>query len=455
MVRLQGAGQPGSSNLRSGLGLFLILASIQFINKGNAFPGWWALFPTIGTFLIISAQDAWINRRLLSHRVFVWFGLISFPLYLWHWPMLSFARILDSGSPSNEILIYIVLASVCLAWLTYRLIEKPLRESNQSTIGLIRRISDRRALVLCTLMLATGVTGFVCFAQNGYLSRFPEIEARESSDSWDAVFQALKTDTYDCLPNEIREVSYRYYDTGIVRCRQTIRNDPNQTIALIGDSHAEHLFWGMVQNVNHDQNLVYYTYSCLPFLGLKRLGLTDCDRMQAALEHVIRQPSIHTVILANFWADRLKYGEIRLLSDVEKADAEAIFRNGLDATLAALTKAGKRVVFAFDNPTLDFNPANCVRSVLISEKQCSTRRSKVESEQAQYRSLAKVVLAKYPMVKQWDLVDEMCDKEICPVMKGDRFLYLDKNHISRYASEHLGKSLAEHFWLRQVGSSQD
>ena len=74
-------------NLLSFLGATLILISILLISKENSFPGWWALMPTAGAFLIILAGNkAWLNRAVLSHRSFVWFGLISFPLYLWHWP---------------------------------------------------------------------------------------------------------------------------------------------------------------------------------------------------------------------------------------------------------------------------------------------------------------------------------------------------------------------------------
>jgi hypothetical protein len=277
---------PGTSNLRAWLGLLLILTSIQFIHTDNAFPGWWALFPTMGTCLIISGQDAWLNRKLFSCRVLVWFGLISFPLYLWHWPILSFVRILDIWSTSNKILLVAVLASICLAWLTYQVVERPLRMRKHSTMGVAKRIPDRRVLALCTLLLATGVAGWVSFATHGHPSRLPEMEVGNARDSWDAVFESLKIDTYDCLPAAIRDMSYRYKDTGIVRCRQTIQNDPNQSIALIGDSHAEHLFWGLVRNVRRDQNLVYFTFSCLPFLGLKRPGLTDCERIQVALEHI-------------------------------------------------------------------------------------------------------------------------------------------------------------------------
>ena len=83
-----------SENIQSGIGLLLILTAALLLNKTVAFPGWWALLPTAGAYLIISGgPNAWINRHALSWRPLVFIGLISYPLYLWHWPILFFARI--------------------------------------------------------------------------------------------------------------------------------------------------------------------------------------------------------------------------------------------------------------------------------------------------------------------------------------------------------------------------
>ncbi len=86
---------PNAKNLSSVIGLTLIGLAVTTITKESAFPGWWALMPTVGTALIIAAgMGAWINQKVLSNKILVWVGLISFPLYLWHWPLLSFEHIL-------------------------------------------------------------------------------------------------------------------------------------------------------------------------------------------------------------------------------------------------------------------------------------------------------------------------------------------------------------------------
>lgn len=89
-------------------------------------------------FIILAGQQAWVNRKLLSNRLVVWFGLISFPLYLWHWVGLSFSRILEGDTPSRENRVFMVVVSVVLAWSTYRFIEIPTRtRANNNVIALI------------------------------------------------------------------------------------------------------------------------------------------------------------------------------------------------------------------------------------------------------------------------------------------------------------------------------
>lgn len=106
------------ANVLAFFGLLLVTYGVIRINKKLTFPGLWALVPVLGATLLIAAGPrAWINRRLLANRMMVWFGLISFPLYLWHWPLLSFARIMQSELPGVSIRIAAVLLSVLLAWL--------------------------------------------------------------------------------------------------------------------------------------------------------------------------------------------------------------------------------------------------------------------------------------------------------------------------------------------------
>ena len=106
--------------------------------------------------MITAGQKAWVNRVLLSNKVAVWFGLISYPLYLWHWPLLSFLRIFE-GTESDKKTAIAVLMALVLAYLTYRFVERPLRFGRQG---------QAKSFILIALMAVVGLTGLIVSQMN-------------------------------------------------------------------------------------------------------------------------------------------------------------------------------------------------------------------------------------------------------------------------------------------------
>lgn len=148
------------ASLLSVLGLLLILLAVATYESGMAYPGPRALVPVLGaTLLIIAGPHAWVNRHILSRQAVVWTGLISYPLYLWHWPLLSFARIIESGTPSRAIRLAAVAASFVLAALTYYFIEKKIRSV---------RSGRMKVTVLCLLAALIGYAGYNAYSRDGY-----------------------------------------------------------------------------------------------------------------------------------------------------------------------------------------------------------------------------------------------------------------------------------------------
>ncbi len=136
---------PHLANVISILGVAAILLSLAVINERKPFPGWWALLVCAGAALIIGAgSQAWINRKILGSRPFVWIGLISYPMYLWHWPLISFGEIM-SNKPSIAYRAAALAATVALAWLTYSFVELPLRHGKAAPR--MRRVTWRLAPV--------------------------------------------------------------------------------------------------------------------------------------------------------------------------------------------------------------------------------------------------------------------------------------------------------------------
>ena len=151
-------------NLLATIGIAAIVGAAFGLSKNSLFPGLYALLPVLGALLIIVSPNSVVNRILLSNRAMVLVGLISYPLYLWHWPLLSYLAIIRNGVPNFlEIWITIIVA-VVLSWLTFRFVEIPLRRKQ----GAVSRL----AFGLMTI----GVVGIVTAVASGFGFRFsPEI----------------------------------------------------------------------------------------------------------------------------------------------------------------------------------------------------------------------------------------------------------------------------------------
>jgi peptidoglycan/LPS O-acetylase OafA/YrhL len=158
-------GQPRRSpqvdNLLSAIGVAAIVGAAGALNKDSLFPGAYALLPVLGAVLIIIAPNAAVNRVLLSSRPMVWIGLISYPLYLWHWPLLSYLAILRNGVPNVVEIWAVVIVAVVLSWLTFRFVEIPLRRKPNAVPG------------LSFALLTVGVVGIATAIGAGFGFRFP------------------------------------------------------------------------------------------------------------------------------------------------------------------------------------------------------------------------------------------------------------------------------------------
>jgi peptidoglycan/LPS O-acetylase OafA/YrhL len=149
-------------------GLALVMTCGWWLQSTSPYPGWAALLPVAGCALVILAGPAsWLNRRVLAQRALVFVGLISFPLYLWHWMLLSFLRIVSSGTASGEHRLMVVALSGVLASLTYLLVERPIRR-RAATGGL--------ALVLTMCLATVGAAGYGIFKSKGFPERLHAFE---------------------------------------------------------------------------------------------------------------------------------------------------------------------------------------------------------------------------------------------------------------------------------------
>jgi len=157
---------PQFENLLATLGTAAIIFAAIVLNKQSLFPGVYALLPVLGAVLIILSPNSLLNRTFLSNPQMVLIGLISYPLYLWHWPLLSYLGIVRNGNPNAAEIWAAVLVATALSWLTFRFVETPLRQQ--------KNIAPKLALGL----VAIGAVGIVTVIASGFGFRFPpEIRA--------------------------------------------------------------------------------------------------------------------------------------------------------------------------------------------------------------------------------------------------------------------------------------
>lgn len=290
-------------NIQSVIGLTLLIAGLCLINKKSEFPGWWALLPTVSTFLLISAgSSAWINKIILSNKLTVWFGLISYPLYLWHWPLLSFARIVE-GNPSKEIRAAIVLAAVFLAWATYKFIEKPLR------FGSHKRVS----LGLLLALIITGLLGYSCIFSNGYENKgFREKKKTEFSSHFENSLPSWKYFERENILDLFRS-KCDFYNLDLHRVGKSTSTPIKEidkvcytrdfnlenTLLIWGDSHAQQLYPGLHKHLPKNWQILQVTSSgCAPDISVQHnLSTNYCAKSNNFALEAIKKVRPNIVIV--------------------------------------------------------------------------------------------------------------------------------------------------------------
>ncbi|MGB7649816.1 MAG: SGNH hydrolase domain-containing protein, partial [Gallionella sp.] len=386
--------------------------------------------------------QAWFNRVVLSNRVLVWFGLISFPLYLWHWPLLSFARIIESETPTRGIRLAAVALAVLLAWLTYRLIEKPLRFGKQGSA---------KTIMLMVLMGAVGFAGYNDYKRDGLEFRTRLLEQQRAQFEWTLYSESICMRTY----SDLAAMSARF-------CMQSQVGTP--TVLLLGDSHSNHLYPGLAEAIGANTILANFSgVGGLPFIdavvtfdGHKDAGV---EITNYAFSFAEKSLSVHTVIIAargplylsgvGFGTVDIHLAEIlRLQGSPEISSSAEVYAIAMRQTLARLLAKGKKIIYVLDNPELGFDPKVCVdsRPLLLRSKiktPCAVSRKEFDERNREYRELVFSVLKDFPTVQVFDAAAQLCDDNWCWAMKDGKMLYRDDDHLSIEGSRYLAKELVK------------
>ena len=437
-----------SSNITGSAGLALLLASLWIVDSQKPFPGWWALPPVLGTILIIlSGPQTFGNRWLLGNRWMVWVGLISYPIYLWHWPILAFSRIIQSTPPSTSQKWVFLALTVALAWLTYKFIESPIRFKHKGW---------KVTASLCLGLVACAAIGSYSDKRNGFSHRIMRSSASTNAFIWP---QSAK---YDPQCDALNLPFHAKF------CQTTGKPDPETM--LIGDSHANRLGLGLKEYFNQINGhfLQLGEPGCLPFFDVKRTGnrmTYKCTEiMNQALQLAISSAEVKTVILSSRGALHVEghgFGpqEERFDSRITRPDLAddaqnpAVFEQAMRDTLQKLTAGHKAVVFVIDVPELDFDPLSCIDIPTPSmtrraqHPSCDIPRPAVDHRNKRYWDLVRKVTNDFPSVRVFSPIPYLCDASTCRARAAEGLLYTDNHHLSTIGSKLIADALVREMKL--------
>ena len=416
-------------NILSFSGCLLLFCALRFARVDKDFPGVYALLPTLGAALIIAAgPHAWLNRIFFSNKIAVGLGLISYPLYLWHWPILSYFHILGwdaSGAWTWRLLrLGCIICAILLAFLTYRYVESPIR------FGKKKRTLKTVCLVF--IMCCTGFFGLHIYLNKG-------LPDRSSISSYEKnLFGAQSGRGASFAPEEIeaakkyaQNIKYetRYRDVGSAT-----------TVAVIGDSHAASAFFGIAEK-NAE-------------LGLNTLGIPydfrhSDETRQAALD-ILKEENIRAVFVFYRGVLYLTGNDVDGFKNYKAAPLNE-FEPFLQKTVNTLTSLNKHVYLVSENPVLPYKPRMYIARPLgygSAGKQLPPSKQKVLEHQKNYLSL----LDKLHGATIIKSIDAFCPQERCLDFLNDgQVLYYDDDHLSVSGSLFQAEELLAPY-LEQIAS---
>nr|WP_292187873.1 acyltransferase family protein [Mesorhizobium sp.] len=378
-------------------GFALIAFGFLTISQSDPFPGYNALFPCIGTALLIYAgQDnvdgpAPVATRVLRLAPLVWVGLVSYSLYLVHWPINSFVHYLSLKAIGVPTIIAMTVASFALAAFSWKYVEQPFRQKRAYTAPLpIFAFSATAIALLC----AGGLAGAL---SNGFPQRFPDFstERIRVGDWRNGV----------CF----YEGGTRIEDWNLADCTRTTGFATN--VLLWGDSFAAHYVSGLEPNAQKIQaNVIQYTYAgCPPDLTYFSYARPACTRFNERALSIIHDANIQAVILSGRWTDYQARGF-----------------GGLQKTIDRLREMGVKVYTVGQSPEFIAD----VQKIAFFAK-----REHVGTTSWPMAMDPDINARVLPFTKGADFIDPLtylCDSAGCSYAdaKTKQFLYFDYGHFS-------------------------
>lgn len=429
-------------NTLSILGLILISWAVLFFDKETIFPGYLALVPTTGAALVIYSGMGGHSGKLyvaefLGSKLMVYIGLVSYSLYLWHWPLIVFAEhLLIRPLSIDESLLLLVLMGV-ISFFSWKYIEQPFRKNTD--------LNNQKKVFITTVsvMVALFIVCLVIKATDGLAMRSSKPVDIEW-EKWGQCNDSYKTSVVGGDECQLGQ-------TGVA---------PN--FMLWGDSHARAIAPGVSLSAEsfEQAGVIASINGCPPLLGLGSQKVEECFLFNdKVLEYIKSHPDVKVIILSARWATYIEGGlyevnanNLPLLSGAPINDKSlysnntAIMNRALQRTVEKLRDLDRKVVLMNQVPDVGHNVESIsfiaeIRNRNVNELIAPSLESYINHNKPVKRLFDKLQNS-IEIVEPYKL---LCDDKKCDVQRGTSLLYKDDNHLSSYGAKKISAIFAPVF----------
>jgi len=441
------AGQASTLGL---LALALILVPAFTLGHHSLFPGLNALWPCLGAALLIWTGESGRGpaRWLLAQRPLVFIGLISYSLYLWHWPLMAFANYMEL--PKDLALrLGLVAASLLLGTLSWRFVEQPFRG----------RLRWTPRVTFAALYAAPLLVGALAVGLTLKFQGFPQRYDGPTAAMVQALDSSFVTARGGCFIEEFGDVATQWTPE---RCRLGATERPRPDVLVVGDSHAA-ASTGMLDVLLKDAGLRGFdmTRSGTLYLpGISGLYITrPGNRLDPSIQltapvvtQAIREGGYRYVVLGGRWPMYLEgmseaglsaYNVLR--REGHAATPAELLREGLENALRIITESGATPVILAGIPEVGDGRDTCqVKNRLFhTANDCGIDLAEVLRRQEPFTLILNELRQRYPQLVTLDPKAVICDAQRCHSALNGTPLYQDGNHLNVSGSRLIGERLIE------------
>jgi peptidoglycan/LPS O-acetylase OafA/YrhL len=409
------------------VGLLMIGYAVFAFDGTIPFPGFYALVPTIGTGLIIVfSSPQTLVGQLLGTKLLVGIGLISYSAYLWHYPLMAFARHRSLTEPSSLQLAVLAVLSFPLAYLSWRYVERLFRKKG----GVSRKAIFTFAVTGSVAFISVGFAGY---ATNGFEGR-----ATASGITFQSLTDKLKA-------------NYGLSEScnGSFPLSPDCRTGDEPEVLVWGDSLAMHLVQGIIAS-NPDVKLIQMTKSvCGPFFDVAPVNMPKhpvswargCLEFTANVRDWLQNNSTvrYAVVSSPFHTYLSENTALLFRSGDLVAASSKLVAQEFERTLSELKAMGITPIIFSPTPTNNNDLGQCLARASwtgLDLDKCNFRVDEIPQQFVDVYSFLEIIAENYHVVRLDDLV---CDAAMCKTHIGSTFLYRDRRHLSHEGSAKLGK----------------